>query len=217
MYRWLCFVAFMALTGCATDGYRYHEDGYWTARAPARSWSYQLDLNACSFWDEPYSYYGGYGGYGRGCGVSGFYFGSLWYAGSRYWRDPYWSQRWYLPRTLENPRAASRARALAAALAPRAQGAEVLGYEDLLTNRRRDIGGGDRSYTQSYRSGREPGPNLQGLGSARYGNRSGLAGPSASGMSSRSMTTSSSPRSMSARSANAAPARAAPSREREEN
>lgn len=167
-------VAALALAGCASDAYRYHDGGYWTAREAQRvSVSYSIGYSyggACSLGYSGYGYPRfGYGWSSCGYGYSPWYGG----AGFGYWSDPYWSQRWYLlPRTIEAPRAGARARALASDSDP----VTFPRYEDLAPTRQRDLGGGDRAWRVMSAPERGSVASQQGLGSVRYERSSGMSG-----------------------------------------
>jgi hypothetical protein len=184
MIRWLWIAGAMSLVGCAGSAYRYDDDGYWWAPPRAPTLIISAGWGGCSGWSGAfgYPYYGygygygahwGYGwspcGYGHGYGYG--YGPGRWYgAGIGYWRDPYWSQPWYLPpRTIGPPPAGARARHLASdpdedlTVYPR--------YEDLAPSRRRDLGGGDRSWSSgggAYAPVPAPAPR-GGIGSAMQG------------------------------------------------
>mgnify|MGYP001179597817 FL=1 len=172
----IALLAAMVLGGCASDGYRYHDDGYYTAgEAPRRHVTVSIGYGiGCRPGVAPWSYPGAYGcgfGYGSWYGPGyGYYPG---YGG--YWHDPYWSQRWYLPpRTPEAPRAGQSARHLAEE--PTLGPGNFPRYEDLAPQRGRNTGGGDRAWRES-RQWREP-PREYGVGRATYGVSSGLSGAS---------------------------------------
>jgi len=141
----------MALSSCASDGYRYHDAGYYTARA--RPAVLVVDYgNACGFGFSGFGFsrYGyGRSAYGYPCG-SGFGY-SLGYGswhGANYWAHPYWSQPWYAPRAAEHPSAGMRARSWAQTSAAEAAFPR---FDDLAPARRRDTGsGGGFGYSQSF-------------------------------------------------------------------
>ncbi|MBK8068652.1 MAG: hypothetical protein IPK27_13790 [Rhodanobacteraceae bacterium] len=172
----LALAALMTLGGCASDGYRYHDDGYYTAGDARRS---QVMISVgygagCRPWYGPWSYPGAHA-YGCGYGYGGWY-GPGYYPGyGGYWHDPFWSQRWYLPPpTPEAPRAGQRARHLAdePSLGP----GYFPRYEELAPGRNRDTGGGDRAWRES-RQWRQP-PAEYGSSRATFGASSGLSGAS---------------------------------------
>ena len=214
MTRWLWILCTLTLAGCAGDGYRYHDDGYYTSAPPARSVVIGGSFSACAGWGGGFGYPAyGYGGspcgygYGHGFGYGqGYGYGyAPWFgSGIGYWRDPYWSQRWYLPRTIEPPRAGARARQLAAD--PSVDPDNFPRYEQLAPARRRDVGSGAGVWMGSggggasgYRSvppsaprgvdtsergwrvesGRYP-SSAQGISSSRYNGSQGLSGSSRS-------------------------------------
>jgi hypothetical protein len=235
MIRWLWIAGAMWLVGCAGSGYRYDDDGYWWAPAREPTLIVSAGWGGCSGWGGAFGhpFYGyGYGAHLRHswspCGFGHGYYGpGSWYgAGIGYWRDPYWSQPWYLPpRTIGPAPAGVRARHLANY--PQEDLTAYPRYEDLATSRRRDLGGGDRSWTsgagayapvpapaprggigsgmQGAASARYPTPP-QGLGAGHLGTSPGMsAGPRQSfdagtGRSHRSGESSASPRSSAARS-----------------
>lgn len=175
----LALAALFALSGCASDGYRYHDDGYYTDGDARRS---HVTISVgygtgCRPWYGPWSYPGVHA-YGCGYGYGGWY-GTGYYPGyGGYWHDPYWSQRWYLPPpTPEAPRAGQRARHLAdePSLAP----GYFPRYDELAPRRGRDTGGGDRAWRES-RQWRQP-PSEYGASRATYGVSSGLSGASRGG------------------------------------
>jgi hypothetical protein len=227
MIRWLWIATAMTLVGCVNTGYRYAEDGYWTSPRSQSTVVVSMGWANCSGWGAafgaPFHVYGygyphgyGYGHgypYGYGWAPCGFGYGGWYGAGLGYWRDPYWSYPWYLPSG--NSRllpAGERARQMAR------YPAEGLGassrYEDLTPARRRDTGGGDRSWrtgggsyapilvpspqsgigagTRGPQSGGYPATS-QGLGGGRFNNSPGLSGASRPAPDQRSM---SSPRSV---------------------
>ncbi len=206
MIRWLWIAGAMSLVGCAGSGYRYDDDGYWWAPPRAPTLIVAAGWGGCSGWGGAfghplYGYGYGYGSYWRyGWSPCGYGYGpGSWYgAGVGYWRDPYWSQPWYLPpRTIGPPPAGARARHLANH--PNENLTAYPRYEDLAPSRRRDPGAGDRSWTTgggayapvSAPAGRGGigsgmrGANAvqyptppQGLGSGRLGSSPGMsAGP----------------------------------------
>lgn len=183
MNRWMWIVATLGLVGCASDGYRYYDDGYYAAeREPSRSLIISGSVSACTSWGRPYGYpYYGYGygyapaygcgyGYGYGYGYGG------WYGGG-YWGYPYWSGGWHPPHT-DGQTAGQRARQMAGQ--PVGESVEFSRYEDLAPERGRDTGGSSpgwrtgapRSSYPSYYQG------YQGAGSSGYGSAapSGLSG-----------------------------------------
>lgn len=226
MNRWLWIAGALLLVGCANQGYRYEDDGYWTAPRRAPTLIVSVGWGACSGWGGPYGhpYYGyghGYGvpyGYGWApCGYGYGYGPGRWYgAGVGYWRDPYWSQPWYLPpRTIGPLPAGARARHMATH--PTEDLTGYPRYEDLATSRRRDLGTGGRApmgadgrrgayydpillpspqggIGSGSRGAASPGYPTppQGLSSGRFDSGSSMSGPSRSSWESRS---SASPRS----------------------
>jgi hypothetical protein len=193
MRHWLLILSITVLGGCASDGYRYHQDGYWTARTPARP-SIAVYGSFSSCWGGyGAAWYPYYGGWASPCTPLSYFQGPWWYgANYGYGYDPYWASRWYLPRPMNSVRAGSRARALVNETPPQLQPGNLPSYYDLAPARRRDIGGGDRAYESSaryyrpsVRSPRQPG--LGSLGSSRSSgssrsefSRSGLSGRSTS-------------------------------------
>jgi len=185
MSRWLWIVAALGLVGCASDGYRYYDDGYYAAeRAPSRSLVVSGSFSTCASWGSPWRYpYYGYGyGYGPayGCGYGygyGYGYGG-WYGGG-YWGYPSWPGGWYPPHMPNAPTAGQRARQMAGESVGEAP--EFSRYEDLAPERGRDTGGSSpawrsappRSSYPSYYQG------YQGIGrSTNYGTAapSGLSG-----------------------------------------
>lgn len=177
------------LAACASGGYVYHEDGYWSGRPPARA-VVVYDLgSACAPWYDPFGYggvhpwypcagafglgpyygYGGYGYYGYYL-PHGYYHGPGPQLGER--RDARDQGRWMMQR--ERPDLAQFPR-----------------YEDLAPQRRRDIGGGDRAWPASSGAGfQDSRASRSGIGSASsargsarmsggFGERSSSAGTSA--------------------------------------
>jgi len=217
----------MFLAGCANPGYRYADDGYWTSSRNTSTVVVSMGWGGCGGWGTafgaPFHVYGhghaygyAYGpGYpfGHGWGACGLGFGGWYGAGLGYWRNPYWPYPWYLAPHDNRPlTAGERARQIAR------YPAEALGassnYDDLAPARRRDIGGGDRSWTSSGRSnapilmpspqrgigsgmrGSVPGAypsSSPGLGAGRFNSGPGLSGASRPSPDQRSMT---SPRSV---------------------
>ncbi len=212
---WL-LLALLTLSACASNGYRYHDDGYWTARSPARSSVvFYGSISSCWGWQRPVIY-PWYGSWASPCNPYSHPFGGGWYSGHGYGYgyNPYWNDRWYLPRTLDQQPAGSRARALAAERAASLDSGGYPRYDDLAPTRQRDTGGGGRIYRSQQRSYAPDlmGPRRQGLGSV--GSRGGgEAGIGRSGLGSSSMGARSAP----TRSAPAVNMRGASSREREEN
>jgi hypothetical protein len=186
MIRWLWIAGAVLLAGCAGNGYRYDDDGYWWAPPRAPTLIVSAGWAGCSGWNgafgHPFYGYGyGYGSYWRQswspCGFGYGYGPGSWYgAGLGYWRDPYWSHPWYLPpRTIGPLPAGARARHLANR--PQEDLTGYPRYEDLATSRRRDLGGGDRSWTSgggTYAPILAPAPRggigsgMQGDAAARY-------------------------------------------------
>lgn len=169
------------LSGCAGERYTRHEDGWWTESRPHNElrvgaghvWGY---TGWCRPWTGPWGWYPSPYSPWNSCGAIGYGYGGYW--GSP-WYGPY-PYGWYLPpRSIEGPRAGSRARGIAAspALAP-----VFPRYEELAPQRRRDTGGGERAFSTR---GHWPSPPSTspsyGLGSAS-GRGSGLSG-SARGVS----------------------------------
>lgn len=216
MSRWLWIAGALALIGCAGDGYRYHDDGYYTASQDARPVVISGSFSTCTAWGGPFGHpFYGYGGspcgYGHGFGYGhGYGYGPWFGSGIGAWRDPYWSQRWYLPpRMIEPPRAGARARQLAAD--PSADPNTFPRYDELAPARRRDTGGGGggvwistgvggasgyrdaapspRGMDTSQRSWRGSGERYpsssQGIGSSRYNGSQGLSGNSRSSFDQR--------------------------------
>ena len=193
MSRLFLIVAALALTGCASNSYRYYDDGYYAAeREPSRAVVFSGSFSTCYSWGQPYGYpYYGYGyrpaygcGYGFGYGY-GYGYGG-WYGGG-YWGYPYWSGGWHPPQTPNGPTAGQRARQMAGGSI--GESPEFPRYDDLAPERGRDSGGGGRagasmaprysypSYYQGFGGSRSSMSAPSGLsGEVRRGGASGLSG-----------------------------------------
>lgn len=216
MRHWVLFLAVLGLAGCASDGYRYHDDGYWSATAPPRSGLViHGSVSSCWGWHGPaaFTYFGPWS---SPCSplFYGYNYGNGWYGGgSGYDYGSYWNHPWYWPRRANDVSAGTRAREMAAQLDRPAQPGDYPRYDELAPMRRRDTGGGDRAFQSQMRyyapEGMAPRqPGFGSLGSRGNGDRSGN---SRAGLSSRSMDAPS----MAPRSNDSA--RTANPREREEN
>lgn len=199
--RALLGLALLALAGCATDGYRYHRDGYWSAGEAPRGHVVYAAGYACSPWYDPFGYSGAQSWHP--CFGSGYAHGP--YAGGGYYAlyDPYWP---YF-RQIAAPRDAreqsrwmnQRGEAFSTTQFPR--------YEDLAPLRRRDTGGADRAYREralprAYESpASRPGigSGISGGRESSYGTRSsaGMGSDRSAGADSFPARSSSSPRSRS--------------------
>jgi hypothetical protein len=138
MKRWLLLASALLLSACASSGYRYQSDGYWTAPAPR--YSAHLGYSAC-----------GYYGYSPFAWHPCFALGPRWYS-------PYASSWYYAhPATQSSSRqrAADRARAM---MADRDDWAHDRWqrYDDLAPSRRRfdGIGAGAGYAPRSQDGGR---------------------------------------------------------------
>jgi hypothetical protein len=171
-------------------------------------------ISTCWGWQRPVMY-PWYGSWASPCNPYSYPFGGGWYSGHGYGYNPYWNDRWYLPRTLDQQPAGARARALAAEQASSLDSGGYPRYEDLAPTRQRDTGGAGRIFRSQQRNSAPNlmGPRREGLGSIGSSRGMGNAGSSRSGLGSRSTG----PRSAPMRSAPVSNTRAASSREREEN
>ena len=192
------------------DGYRYHEDGYWSAaRGPSTS---IVVYNSCY----------GHGAIGYGPAwypwhpCAGYAYGPYYgYGGSYALYDPFWPHPYRWPRHYDGGQSAGssegargEARALGAAMDNPGE-RRFTRYEDLGPLRARDLGLGGgaagRGYADGYSPARAPSysPGLSGQERASFGGAarpSGLGSarnPSPSGMSSRSSSNGMSSRSSS--------------------
>ena len=218
MRRIFLLLALLTLSACASNGYRYHDDGYWTARSPARSSVvFYGSISSCWGWQRPI--YPWYGSWASPCSPYSYFPGAGRYGGYGYGYghgySPYWHDHWYLPRTPDQQTAGARARALAAERASALDSGGYPRYDDLAPARQRDTGGGGRVFRSQARSYAPDlmGPRREGLGSVGSSRNTGNSGYSRSGLGGRSMGSGSAP----TRSAPAVNMRAASSREREEN
>lgn len=180
MSRWLGIAAALVLAGCVNGGYRYADDGYWWQPPRESHLVVSVGWGGCAGgWQGPfgrpnYGYGYGYGNpYRHGWSTCGYGYGPGWYgAGLGYWRDPYWSQPWYLPpRSVEPLTAGARARQLANR--PADETREMQRYEDLAPARRRDLGAGPAASNRSWGGGsyapqQVPAPDA-GIGAGRRG------------------------------------------------
>lgn len=166
--RWRLFglaVAAVTLAACAGGGYVYHEDGYWSGRPPARTVVVYDQGSACAPWYDPFGYGGVHPWYPCGGAFGlGPYFGYGHYGYYGYY-NPYWY--YHSPRPQLGERRDARAQGRWMMQRERPDLAQFPRYEDLAPQRRRDTGGGDRSWPQSGFGGyQESRSSRGGIGSA---------------------------------------------------
>ncbi|MFO1496375.1 MAG: hypothetical protein U1F26_17140 [Lysobacterales bacterium] len=165
-------LALAALAGCASDGYVYHEDGYWTGPTPARAVVVYDASSACAPWYDPF----GYGGVHAWYPCSGFGPGPYLGYGYYGYYDPYWAYR--APRPSLGERRDAREQGRWMMQRERPDLAQFPRYEELAPQRRRDIGGGDRAWPSAgFGSFPDSRASRAGIGSGSRGS-SGLSAAS---------------------------------------
>lgn len=166
--RWRHFslaLAAVVLAGCAGGSYVYHDDGYWSGRPPARAVVVYEQGSACAPWYDPFGYGGVHPWYPCGGAFGlGPYFGYGHYGYYGYY-NPYWYYHGTRPQLGERRDARDQGRWMMQRERPDL--AQFPRYEDLAPQRRRDIGGGDRAWSQSGFGGfQESRSSRSGIGSA---------------------------------------------------